>query len=249
MRTNLSAAVRSLRRRRGWRQADLAARASVSRQVVSRLERGDLGGVTLAVVDRVLAAIGATASLQVWWNGERLDRLIDAGHAALVTIVSQRLQDLGWQVRVEVSFNHFGDRGRIDILAFHAASRRLLVVEVKTAFGDLQETLGRLDIKVRLAHDIAAGLDWQADGVVPFVAVADTRDAHRVVEEHAPLFATLDRRGRQAWAWLRDPSGAMPFGLLWFARGTDSRQVSITRLARVRPSRKGGGDAGSAHRT
>ena len=249
MRTNLPAAIRSLRRHRGWRQADLAARASVSRQVVSRLERGAADGVTLAIVDRVVAAIGGTASLQVWWNGERLDRLIDAGHAALVTVVARQLREVGWQVRVEVSFNYFGDRGRIDILAFHAASRRLLVAEVKTAFGDLQETFGRLDIKVRLAREIAAGLGWQADGAVPFVVVSNTRDAHRVIEEHAPLFASFDLRGRQAWAWLRNPSVGAPAGLLWFVRGANSRQVSVMRDARVRPTRKGPQNRPNAHHT
>lgn len=42
-----------------------------------------------------------------------------------------------------MSFNHYGDRGRYDILAFHPPTGILLVVEVKTGIGDVQATLGR----------------------------------------------------------------------------------------------------------
>ena len=61
----------------------------------------------------------------------------------------------GWSVRPEVSFNHYGDRGRVDLLAFHAASGVALVIEVKGSIGDLQDALGRLDVKLRLGRSLA----------------------------------------------------------------------------------------------
>ena len=74
-----------------------------------------------------------------------MDRLIDAGHALLQEKAAALVASNGWLVRSEVSFNHFGDRGRVDVLAFHPSARTLIVVEVKTAIGDLQETLGRIE--------------------------------------------------------------------------------------------------------
>ena len=37
----------------------------------------------------------------------------------------------GWEVVPEATFNEFGERGSIDILAFHPKHGALLVVEVK----------------------------------------------------------------------------------------------------------------------
>ena len=44
---------------------------------------------------------------------------------------AELLQSLGWQTRSEVSYSVYGERGSIDVLAWHAPSRTLLVVEVK----------------------------------------------------------------------------------------------------------------------
>ena len=62
VRTNVPQSVRALRRRRGWRQSDLAERSGVSRELISRIERGGLRGVTLASLERVGSALGATVS-------------------------------------------------------------------------------------------------------------------------------------------------------------------------------------------
>lgn len=88
---------------------------------------------------------------------------------------SQRLAGFGWEVRVEVSFNHFGDRGRIDLIAYDAPRGILLVVEIKSALGDLQETLGRLDVKVRLGRQIAHELGWtEIATVIPTLVVGES---------------------------------------------------------------------------
>ncbi len=55
----------------------------------------------------------------------------------------------------------------IDILAWHAASRSLLVIELKTELVDVQETVGTLDRKRRLAAQVAAERGWKpADRLV-----------------------------------------------------------------------------------
>jgi hypothetical protein len=116
--------------------------------------------MTVGHLDQIATALGAALQVQLRWRGEELDRLIDAAHAAMQQAVAAMLSDLGWIVPVEVSFNHYGDRGRIDIMAFHPGTRVVLIVEIKSAIGDLQETLGRLDVKLRLASRIAHDLGW-----------------------------------------------------------------------------------------
>lgn len=240
LRSNLPRAIRALRRRRRWRQADLAAQSRVSRQVISRLERGQLGSQSIRTVARLVEALDATAELMVRWHGEELDRLMDARHAALVQTTVARLQSTGWATRVEVSFNHFGDRGRVDVLAFEPRERLLVVVEVKSALGDLQETNGRLDVKVRLGPMLASSVGWDRPAaVIRALVLADTRTARRLVERHAGIFDAFSLRGRQALAWLRSPARPSPSGLLWFVQLPDSLGAGATRSARVRVDRTG----------
>jgi hypothetical protein len=202
--------------------------------MISRLERDQVKSMTLGSLDRVVTALGATVQVQVRWQGERLDQLLDAAHAAIQQTTADLLAGFGWIVRVEVSFNHYGDRGRVDVLALHAATRTLLVIEVKSGIGDIQETLGRLDVKTRLGSTIAATVGWHPAAVVPALVIGDSRSARRIIASHAPTFDRFAVRGRQARAWLRRPDGAVPSGVLWFMSVPDPRGASITRHARVR---------------
>ena len=252
--TNVPIAVRRLRLRKGWSQDALGARCGVSREAISRAERGELQGMTLATIETITTALGGSVSLQLRWNGEQLDRLVDAAHAAMQASVVESLNAIGWLVRVEVSFNHFGDRGRVDVLALHPRLRILLVVEVKSGLGDLQDTLGRLDIKARLGHVIARECGWtDVAAVLPALVIGDSRTVRRSVAAHDALFARFTLRGRFALAWLGRPREPVPSGLLWFASRQDSRKVTNKRARRSsgRPDhtqrefgRSGGGTAG-----
>lgn len=217
MYTNVQRAVRFLRLKNGWPQHALGNRADVSREMISRMERGELRGMTLGSIDRIAEALGASVHVQLRWQGEQLDRLMDAAHAAMQQGVAELLTSLGWIVRVEVSFNHYGDRGRVDIVAFQPMLRILLIFEIKSALGDLQETLGRLDMKVRVGRQIARDLGWvDVRMVIPALVIGDSRLARRTIATHASLFERYEIRGRAALAWLRRPSSTTPRGLLWF---------------------------------
>ena len=227
MRQNVSRAVRFLRRRAGLRQADLGRRAGLSRESVSRLERGGIDGMTLAAIDRVATALGASADLMLRWHGEQLERLMDAGHAQLQESVTGGLRSRAFTTEVEVSFNSYGDRGRYDALAFEPGTGTLLVVEVKTRIVDVQDTLGRLDVKVRLAPEAARRLGWpRPRRVVPCLVVQDSRSARRIVAAHAQLFARFTHRGRAARQWLSAPTGEPISGILLFESAQDSQQTT-----------------------
>jgi transcriptional regulator with XRE-family HTH domain len=171
---NLSRATRFLRRRREWRQQDLAERSGVSRETISRLERGDVDGLTVGFLERLASAFGATVFIELRWHGEQLDRLMDSAHAAVEEVMVQSLRAANWTSEVEVSFNWYGDRGRCDAVAWDPGTRTLLIVEAKTQLGDVQDLLGRLDVKVRLGKQIARQIGWPEPArVIPCMVIAE----------------------------------------------------------------------------
>lgn len=239
MRTNLPSALRALRHRRGWRQADLGRRSGLSRDVVSRVERGVLQGITLGSLSRLVDALDAALVIEVRWHGAQLDGLVDRAHAALQNAAAARLAQAGWMARAEVSFNHYGDRGRCDLVAWHARTRTLLVVEVKSRIGDLQDTLGRLDTKARLGHVIGGQLGLgEPAHVVPAFVLGEGGANRRVLRRHEALFRPFGVRGRAARAWLRAPVHAAT-GLLWF-ESPDSDQVHRAGENAVRQRQRAG---------
>ena len=225
-------AVRALRQQRGWRQADLAAAARASRSVVSRIERGQADRVSVARLERVAAALGARVTVRLDWNGQELDRLLDRRHAALVDALVGHLRDLGWAFATEVTFNAYGERGAIDVLAWHAASRSLLVIEVKTVVPDIGGLLATLDRKARLARRIGSERGWNATSVSRLLVIAEHATARRHVAALATTFeAAFPVRNVAIRRWLRAPGGQTVSGL-WFlsaAHGT-----SVIRRVRVR---------------
>jgi transcriptional regulator with XRE-family HTH domain len=235
LRTNFGRATAFLRRRAGWRQADLGARAGLSRESVSRIERGEIGAVTIGTLRRIASALGASLNVELRWRGEQLDRLMDAAHAALQEIAVRQVRALGWQSEVEVSFNWYGDRGRVDAVAFHEPTGTLLIVEVKVRLGDVQDTLGKLDVKTRLGPQLARQLGWpQPKRVVPCLLVADGRSARRTVADHAALFARFNLRGHAARRWLAAPTPDRVTGVLLFEPLPDSHGVTTKRVVRHR---------------
>ena len=226
---------RLLRRKLGLRQVDVAARTGLSRETISRLERGLSDQMVFDTARRIADALGARLIVGLSWQGEQLDRLVDAGHAALQNAIAALLTAAGWLCAIEVSFNHYGDRGRYDILAFHPATGILLVVEVKTAIGDVQATLGQLDVKVRLAMRVARERGWQPRAVVSMLVIADTRQQQRIVARHENLFARFSLRGQAARGWLRHPASGVSGLLIYLPLGRRRGSGSASRVRRPAP--------------
>lgn len=233
---------RALRIRRRLTQADLAAQAGVSRGVIVRIERNGAASVTVATLEKVAAPLGARVICRLSWNGEGLDRLLDSAHAAMVELVVRILRGAGWLVATEVSFNHFGERGSIDVFAFHPASRLLLVVEVKSVVPDVQATLVTLDRKERLALQIARERGWDAVGVSRLLVIREDRTARRRIEEHAATFANaFPDRARAVRAWLMRPDPVRPLRGLWFlSNESHAGAKQRVRGPRRRPERGSG---------
>jgi hypothetical protein len=132
-------------------------------------------------------------------------------------------------VRVEVSFNRYGERGRIDLLALDPEAAILLVIEVKTDLADAQALLGAMDMRVRLAPTIARGLGWpQPVTVVPGIVFMERRVTRRRLASIDALLGRYALRGRAAVSWLRQPTKPAPGGLLWFSEVSDAGVVRVS---------------------
>jgi transcriptional regulator with XRE-family HTH domain len=207
--------VRLLRRRRQWTQERLAREARMPRWVVSAVERGRGDRMPLHRLAAIAAALGAYLSVRLLLDGERLDRLRDLRHAATVERMVGRLLREGWEVATEVSFRVFGERGSIDLLAFHAATGSLLVIEVKSLVPDIGGMLMTLDRKARLATQLATARGWIPTSTSRLLVLAEGRTSRRRVLEHAVTFqAAFPLRNREVKRWLRRPVGSMS-GLLF----------------------------------
>ena len=222
--------MRALRRHRRWSQQRLAVAAGVSRGVIARIEQGQGDRVTVRTLIRVAASLGGTVTCRLLWHGEGLDRLLDAAHASLLDRTLDWLLSRGWQTATEVTFNIRGERGSIDILAFHEATGSLLVIEIKSVVPDLQGMLGTLDRKVRVAAEIASERGWVARSVSRLVVLPDDRTSRRRVDRHRATFETvLPGRTVAVRRWLQDPSGTLA-GILFLP--DDTGTVTRHRVAR-----------------
>jgi transcriptional regulator with XRE-family HTH domain len=235
---DLGRIVRALRRRRRWRQADCARLAGIHRSTWSLLERGHLDGMTLETLRRCLDAIGVRLDLVPRWRGAELDRLLDENHSRLAATLQRRLSRWAWAARSEVSFNHYGDRGRVDILAWHPGTRVILIVEVKTEIADVQALLGSLDVKRRLGATLAREAGWpRPEAVATMLVVAEGATNRRRIKRVEALFAQFDRRGRSALSWLRRPNST-PEAMILFSSQSSARGGRVIRggASRVRVS-------------
>jgi transcriptional regulator with XRE-family HTH domain len=230
--------LRALRIRRGLRQADVASAAGISRSQYGRIERGALRRTTLAGIEDACEALGADLDVRVRWHGEGLDRLLDAAHADLVNRVVRLLAEFGWESAVEVSFNHFGDRGAVDVLGWHPLTRALLVIEAKSVIPDAQATISSHDRKARLADVIGRSRGWEPRIVGRLLVVADSSTSRRRVLDLAGVFGSAyPDRAIAVRRWLKNPVGRL-CGLQFFPiahrDGTRRGPAARERVQRVR---------------
>lgn len=222
---------RMLRIRRGWRLRDVADRSGLSPATIGRIELGSIASVS------VIRAHAAALDIRVEWRvvgrGADVARLLDEEHAAIVETMAASLAGAGagWQAEAESSYSEYGERGRIDLLAFDPVAKVLAVVEVKTELADLQELFGSLSVKARLAPGLGRRNGWHALRVVTVLLVAATAANRSIVGAHPALFSPFERR------WLR--AGRMPTLegdrlLVWIPASAAGRRSWLAGRRRVR---------------
>lgn len=232
--------LRALRRRRSWRQIDVAMRAGVSQGTVSLVERGHGDRLSVATLGEIAATLDARMTVALSWRAGDLDRLTDQRHADTGGEVASQLRAWGWVVHAEVTFSIAGERGSIDLLAWHPQTRTLLVIEIKTELTSVEATLRSHDAKLRLARTIAGRYGWRPAIVARLFVLEGTSTNRR----RAPLLAGLagPTMTTDAWVirrWLRAPVGGLDG--LWVRSSTNPRRgrSKTGGFHRVRAARAG----------
>ncbi len=232
--------VRTLRHRARLTQQQLADRCGIKRWKIVKLEAGDIATLRFGDVSQCLGALDARLDIRAWYHGAAGERVMDELHSLLVGAMVKLLRDLGWEVRVEVSFSTYRERGSIDILAWHPPTRALAVGEIKSELGSIEGTLRPFDVKFRLARSIARErFGWQPLVIGRVLVLPEDRTARRAVDRHSlVLDAALPERSRALRTWLGDPVGDIAG--IWFM--TDVRHLNgmrnpsaIRRVRRPRP--------------
>lgn len=230
-------ALRAVRQRMGLRQSDVAKRAGVSQQLISLAERGLLEQLTLRSLRRIAQALEVRLAVEPGWRGGHLSRMLDAAHASLVDAVAANLRRHGWAVLVEYTFNHFGERGAVDLVGWHAEHRAVALVEVKSRITDEQDLHASMGRKRRIVPGLLAReRGWQPVAIGEILVVADSRGNRDVVRKHAATFAIrLPARTVDARAWIRHPRAAI--NACWFlaltTRGSRNRDSGVRQRVRL----------------
>lgn len=224
--------LRMTRIRRDWRQSDVAPRAGISASVIARHERGMIN--SLAMLDRHAAALDLRLDLRLVGRAGHLVRLADEEHAAIVDALADWLRHSGFRVEAEASFSEWGERGRIDLLAYDPQTKAVVIVEVKTLLLDLQELLGSLNVRERLISTIGRRRGWTVDRRITVLAVAATAANRKFVRSHAALFGpfVVRRVGQPALE-------VGPRVLLWITPRRTARRTWVAGRERVRPRSAG----------
>ncbi len=172
--------------------------------------------MAVGTIRRIVSVFGASVELYVRGLGADTDRLLDERHARLVGVTLRMLADAGCDVRPEVSYSEWGERGSIDLLAWHGPTRSLMVIEVKTELASVEETLRKHDAKVRLGPTIASKrFGWRASSVSRILVLPATRTSRRHVTSNAAVIdAAYPARGREVLGWSRG-SAELASGILF----------------------------------
>lgn len=197
--------LRLARVRQDLRQSDVSARARISRTVIAEHELGEIERASVHSLRCHAEALGLSLELTV--RGSAGEVVKDEEHALLTEWIKRQLDAMGWVTEPEASFNVWGERGRMDLLGWSAAARVVLVDEQKTDISDVQDLLGTLDMKERLAVQVARDRGWDPNAVAVLLAVSRTHRNLRTLQRFSALFERFTLRGADAAQWLRQPSG------------------------------------------
>jgi len=198
--------------------------------------------MTVATIRSLATALEMRVELVPRWKGGDLDRLVSRAHSALHESVANVVRHRwpAWTLVPEATFSIYGERGAIDILAWHPGRRAVLVVELKTEIVDVNELLGTLDRKRRLTRRIAADRGWSPMTVSVWLIVSEGTTNRRRAAAHLTMLRAALPDGRAAvHRWLRDPVGDVAAMTFWSdsrGAGVPPRNGSIRRVRARRPS-------------
>jgi transcriptional regulator with XRE-family HTH domain len=211
---SIGSLVRRSRILAGWSQRELARRADTSQAAVWRIETGQPEPVDLAVVERLLDALGLRATLQI---DDRVfrdrERQLDGVHAWLNGAGARWLGRWGWTTAMEVQLGSPVPTGWLDTLAWRQADRSLLVEETKTDLPDMGALQRRMATYIRSSREAAKAFGWEPARIAGLVIGLDSEAlGERLRHNHDLLAVAFPTPVDRMTAWLRDPLEHPPEG-------------------------------------
>ena len=168
-------------------QEELSRRSGVSQSRISRIERGRLDDLGIAVLDRLLRALG----IRYWLETDRprvTRSTTDLVHGRCSAYAGRRLETSGWIVHTEVEVGGDRSRGWIDLLAYHPTTKVLLVIEVKTEIVDVGAIERTLNWYSREAPNVVRRLGWRPSRTRAVLLVLDSRSNDDRIASNRSLF-------------------------------------------------------------
>ena len=214
LRARIAGEVRAARERRTWTQEELARRAGVGRQVVSRLER-DATRLDVDLLQRVSIALGRR--LEFGFGRDPLEHTADAWHLAIQELVLRIGRGSGYSGTFELPTRP-ADRWRsIDVCLAARARRCLVMCECWNTFGDIGAAARSSTRKLAEFEDLAAA-KWGADGKVGLIWIVRAAARNRALLGRYPeVFASRFPGSSRAWLRVLQFGGIPPAepGLVW----------------------------------
>ena len=202
------ATVRAARRTRGLSQAQLGAKAGVPQSVISSIESGT--GGRIESLKGVCSALGGELVLDIRlpFAGDGPPQ-VDRGHARCVGSLRRLLEGAGHVCVTEQAIADGPWRGWIDLVAYDAVRRRIVIAEIKTGLRDAGALERQVERYVRSSLVVARERGWVVEEIVVVVAVLATaaNDAFLVANRHV-MKGAFPLRGRDAVAALLDRAPA-----------------------------------------
>jgi hypothetical protein len=173
----------------GWSQRELALRSGISQSRISRIERGALLDLRVAVIDRLFVALGVR-----YWLGTETPHIVrapaDQVHARCSAYAARRLAAHQFLVEREVEVGSDRSRGWIDILAYQPRSRTLFVIEVKTEIHDIGAIERSINWYRRESVHVARQFGWRPSRVLAALLVLQSRANDDRIGLDSEVFAT-----------------------------------------------------------
>jgi transcriptional regulator with XRE-family HTH domain len=170
-------------------QAELAAAVGVSRSHIAGIEIGRVDpslDLVWSIADRLGLDLQLVSRPPLVVERRRSDLV----HARCSSFIPRRFQISGWAIARELEVATGRAHGWIDLLAFDARSRTLIIVEVKTRLDDIGAVERQVAWYEREALHIAWSLGWQPRRVLAWLLLLASDELESRISLHRHLPAT-----------------------------------------------------------
>jgi transcriptional regulator with XRE-family HTH domain len=201
--------IREARTLAGWTQDELAGRARVAQCRISRLERAIDADPDVAVVVRLLSAMGMRGTLEL--SDRALDdrrQQRDPVHARLLGFVVKRLERAGWRVATEVPVGAGPPRGWVDLAAVRGSDG--LIGEVKGDLPDVGGLQRQVSFYTSSARLVFQSLGWAPARLATLVVALDSVPVHAQIAAARPILGAAYPGTPSAMARWLEHGGAPP---------------------------------------